>query len=183
MPLDNLMERPANSSSSTPKFDTRASSNAYYTAIDPGKLRTTLSNWLKTNGWQAAAGAPDLSTADAHAVYTNNFDLGQGRDMYAKVGACDTAGQLNAGTCDVSAVVINYRNAASACAQLFHGIERAGVVRGVGGRLHDNYPVHMQRLMQRAQLLDRNRFRRVGTQGRIREMLGIESMHMAIACA
>jgi hypothetical protein len=93
----------------TPGIDTLASAMAYYTTIDPNAARTTFAAWLVKNGWQTAvSGGPDLSKADAHAVYTNNFDLGIGRDMYAKIGACDVSGQLVAGGCDVSIVVVNY---------------------------------------------------------------------------
>lgn len=102
-----LLVRPTGAN---PGFDTLASAMAYYATIDPNGARLTFTAWLIKNGWQTSpAGGPDLSKADAHAVYTNNFDLGLGRDMYAKIGACDVTGQLSAGTCDVSIVVLNYQ--------------------------------------------------------------------------
>ncbi|HET9268031.1 MAG TPA: hypothetical protein VFO31_07690, partial [Vicinamibacterales bacterium] len=99
--------------------DTRASARAYYATIDPGATKDTLAKWL------AATGFTDGSTSwtaiengsSAHAVYLNNFDLGFGRDMYMRFGACDggTAPALGGaiapgamGTCDVYGVVINY---------------------------------------------------------------------------
>lgn len=109
-----------------PLFDTSASAHAYYATIDPGGSRATLTAWLQVNGFN-----PNVSGwgADAHALYTNNYDLGLGRDMYMKVGACDSgysaapvsqfgAQALSAasakllyeliGHCDVAAVVVNY---------------------------------------------------------------------------
>ena len=114
------------SNSSTALFDTSASAHSYYQTIDPNGTRTTLSDWLKVNAFN-----PDVSGwgADAHAIYTNNYDLGFGRDMYLKVGSCDagysaaplsqfgsqslpaaTAQALSklVGHCDVAAVVVNY---------------------------------------------------------------------------
>jgi hypothetical protein len=113
-PASSLIVRSATAAS----LDTLVSATAYYATVDSGSLRMTLSNWLKTNGWQAAPGAPDLSKADARAVYTNNYDLGLGRDMYTKIGSCDSAGQLAVGACDVSSVVINYQGIESAAKKL-----------------------------------------------------------------
>lgn len=108
-------------------YDSSASAHAYYHTIDPTNSRTNLGDWLRVNGFDQSAANWG---ADAHAVYTNNFDLGLGRDMYLKVGACDsgysasplsqfaaqtplsaaTATQLLqlVGHCDVAAVVVNY---------------------------------------------------------------------------
>jgi len=108
-------------------YDSSASAHAYYHTIDPTNAKTTLASWLQANGFDQSA--PNWG-ADTHAVYTNNFDLGLGRDMYLKVGACDSgysasplsqfaaqtplspasATQLQqlAGRCDVAAVVVNY---------------------------------------------------------------------------
>jgi hypothetical protein len=115
-----------NSNGSQALFDTSASAHTYYATIDPHGDRTTLNAWLQVNGFN-----PNVSgwAADAHAVYTNNYDLGFGRDMYMKFGACDSgysaapvsqfgAPTLSAATaqalhqlighCDVAAVVVNY---------------------------------------------------------------------------
>lgn len=108
-------------------YDSSASAHAYYQTIDPTNAKTTLADWLQANGLDRSA--PNWG-ADTHAVYTNNFDLGLGRDMYLKVGACDSgysamplsqfaaqtplapaaATQLQqlVGHCDVAAVVVNY---------------------------------------------------------------------------
>jgi hypothetical protein len=88
----------------TDALDTLASATAYYRAIGDENAKTTFFEWLSANGFDR--NAANLG-ADAHAVYTNNYDLGFGRDMYAKVGACDSP-QLSIGGCDVSSVVINY---------------------------------------------------------------------------
>jgi hypothetical protein len=109
----------------TALFDTTASAKAYYSTIDPQSTKTTLNAWLDANGFNSKVSG---WAADAHAVYTNNYDLGLGRDMYMKVGACDSgysaaplsqfSGGLSAATaqtlyqlighCDVAAVVVNY---------------------------------------------------------------------------
>jgi cytochrome c5 len=111
--------------------DTAASARAYYSAIDPLDTRTTLLDWLVENGF-AARGTTNVSwsalaeAADAHAVYTNNFDLGFGRDMYARIVRCDgTTPQLGQpidpaliGTCDIAAVVVNYASLEAAAKKL-----------------------------------------------------------------
>jgi len=126
------------SNSNTPQalFDTSASAHTYYATIDPNGERTTLSAWLKVNGFN-----PTVSgwAADAHAVYTNNYDLGFGRDMYMKFGACDSGfsvapvSQFSAqslspqtaqklaqliGHCDIAAVVVNYASLQAAAEHL-----------------------------------------------------------------
>lgn len=79
-----------------------ATAQAYYDTIDPNGERLTLNAWLAANCMNPDA--PDLG-ADAHAVYTNNFDLGFGRDMYLKtLSANDACGAPG----DVASVVINY---------------------------------------------------------------------------
>jgi hypothetical protein len=90
--------------------DTSASAHAYYATIDPSASKSTLNAWLSANGFK-----PDVAGygADAHAVYTNNYDLGFGRDMYMKIGPCDSGAaslplQARIGKCDVAAVVVNY---------------------------------------------------------------------------
>ncbi len=90
--------------------DSATSAQAYYNTIDPTGSKTTLAGWLEANGFDSTVKGWN---ADAHAVYTNNFDLGFGRDMYMKQGACDSgAGALpldeRRGKCNVAAVVVNY---------------------------------------------------------------------------
>lgn len=101
--------------------DTRESAAAYYDTIDPGAQRTTFLDWLKVNGFLAGSN-PTLSwstlqaNSHTHAVYTNNFDLGFGRDMYARIVKCDGTvpalgqpiAETSIGTCDIAAVVVNY---------------------------------------------------------------------------
>ncbi len=84
--------------------DTLESARAYYRTIGEETTKTTLSAWLDANGFNRSA--TDFG-ADAHVVYTNNFDLGFGRDMYLKVGDCDSP-NLDVGACDVAFVVINF---------------------------------------------------------------------------
>src|SRR5262249_47196917 len=67
------------------QIETAESAAAYYLAIDPDNKKTTLNDWLDANCFDH--NAPDYGVAAAganaaHAVYTNNFDLGFGRDMY-----------------------------------------------------------------------------------------------------
>lgn len=103
--------------------DTKAEALAYYDTIDPapaGQKKDTLRRWLVANGFN-----PDATdyAADTHAVYLNNYDLGFGRDMYMKNGACDpNTAQLpladRAGHCDVAMVVINYPTLESAARRL-----------------------------------------------------------------
>jgi hypothetical protein len=116
----------AMSNGTTALYDTSASAHRYYATIDPNNAKTTLSDWLQANGFNPSATGYG---ADAQAIYTNNFDLGLGRDMYMKIGACDagfsaspvsqfgaqslpaTTAQTLAqliGHCDVAAVVVNY---------------------------------------------------------------------------
>jgi mono/diheme cytochrome c family protein len=95
----------------TPQLtDTSASAHQYYATIDPSSSKSTLNAWLSANGFK-----PDSADwgADAHAVYTNNYDLGFGRDMYMKIGPCDSGAaslplQARIGKCNVAAVVVNY---------------------------------------------------------------------------
>jgi mono/diheme cytochrome c family protein len=95
-------------------LDTPTSAAAYYRALGEENIKTTFFAWLDANGFKRAA---TNFGADAHAVYTNNFDLGFGRDMYMKVGPCDTPA-LNVGTCDVAAVVLNYPTLEAAAKKL-----------------------------------------------------------------
>lgn len=111
--------------------DTLQSSRAYYAAIDSAGERTTFIDWLEVNGFLSANSTSfswsDLQTsAGAHGTYTNNFDLGFGRDMYARIVRCDGATpqlgqpipQAAIGTCDIAAVVINYASLEAASKKL-----------------------------------------------------------------
>ena len=68
-----------------------ATADAYYRTVDPFGRRQTLNDWLLLAGFAADANGTLLPEAVAgsgpfaHAKYTNNFDLGFGRDMYARV--------------------------------------------------------------------------------------------------
>jgi hypothetical protein len=68
-----------------PAFETRESATAYYAAIDPAAAKTTLPAWLSANCFDpndANYGEGEAGYDVTHAVYTNNYDLGFGRDMY-----------------------------------------------------------------------------------------------------
>jgi hypothetical protein len=113
--------------------DSKLAAQAYYAAINPSSevQKDTFDTWLRENGFNPTA--LDLN-ADAHTIYTNNFDLGFGRDMYMKFGGkggkCDdgsqplpvTASHLFSGTyagqCDVAAVVMNYGSIEAAAKKL-----------------------------------------------------------------
>ena len=85
--------------------ETRESAVAYYKALDPTGSKATLTGWLTANCFDpngADYGAGESGYSVAHATYTNNFDLGFGRDMYfANCTGKATPGKL-------AAVVINY---------------------------------------------------------------------------
>jgi hypothetical protein len=94
-----------------PAYETRESANAYYAAIDPTAAKTTLPAWLAANCFDAndanyGAGEPGFSVV--HATYTNNFDLGFGRDMYFSKCANGT----------MASVVVNYPNLEAAANKL-----------------------------------------------------------------
>jgi hypothetical protein len=68
-----------------PAYETRESATAYYAAIDPTAAKTTLTGWLAANCFDANDanyGTGESGFDVTHAAYTNNFDLGFGRDMY-----------------------------------------------------------------------------------------------------
>jgi hypothetical protein len=52
---------------------------AYYAAVDPMDERLTLDAWKLKNGFNAGN--------DAHVIFRDAFDLGYGRDMYARRGS------------------------------------------------------------------------------------------------
>jgi mono/diheme cytochrome c family protein len=95
------------------KAETLSSTTAYYRALDPNNQKTTLSAWLDANCFdstQSDFGTGAAGANGAHAVYTNNFDLGFGRDMYfikcTAGSAAVTKGLAHVG--DMASVVINY---------------------------------------------------------------------------
>jgi mono/diheme cytochrome c family protein len=92
------------------QYETAATASAYYDAIDPSRSKTTLAAWLDANCFDSTKS--DFG-ADTHAVYTNNFDLGFGRDMYAV--SCKS-GTPKAG--DMATVVINYPSLEAAASKL-----------------------------------------------------------------
>jgi hypothetical protein len=93
--------------------ETLASTTAYYKVIDPNSTKLTLDQWLDANCFDHTAadyGTGAAGANGAHAVYTNNFDLGFGRDMYfikCTADHTDASGNVaHAG--DMASVVINY---------------------------------------------------------------------------
>jgi mono/diheme cytochrome c family protein len=100
--------------SGTP-IETAASADAYYAAIDPTGSKKTLTAWLAANCFDPAANDYGVGKAaagnGAHSVYTNNYDLGFGRDMYfirCATDHTDSAGKVTAHAGDMASVVINY---------------------------------------------------------------------------
>jgi hypothetical protein len=89
--------------------ETADTARTYYENIDPIGSATnredqSLSKWLDANCFNSSA--PNYG-ADTHAVYTNNFDLGFGRDMYFVT--CTQANLSSGRTVgDSASVVINY---------------------------------------------------------------------------
>jgi len=95
------------SSAANASVETRESAAAYYNAINPTTQpqKTTLGLWLAANCFDANSpiyGAGESGYNVVHATYTNNFDLGFGRDMY--FATCSSG--PNAG--NMASVVINY---------------------------------------------------------------------------
>jgi mono/diheme cytochrome c family protein len=123
-PVGSSVERPVESlTGAGGRHDDRVTAQAYYDTIDPatGALKKdTLRKWLTANGFNASA---EDYGADAHAVYVNNYDLGFGRDMYMKQGACDTNTaslplSQRAGHCDMAFVVVNYTSLENAARRI-----------------------------------------------------------------
>ena len=86
-----------------PQIETRESAAAYYAAINPASeaQKTTLPTWLQNNCFDPASptyGEGESGYNVVHATYTNNFDLGFGRDMY--FATCSNG--------NLASVVINY---------------------------------------------------------------------------
>jgi mono/diheme cytochrome c family protein len=101
----------------TSQYETADTARAYYDANDPGGTKTNLTSWLNANCF--TAGAANYG-ATAHSVYTNNYDLGFGRDMYFTIctptSAAVTQGSAKAG--DMAAVVLNYVSLEAAAGKL-----------------------------------------------------------------
>lgn len=105
--------------------DTLETATAYYATIDAEQdtqQKGTFIGWLKFNGFLPATQGSTIdwnavaAGSDAHATYVNNFDLGFGRDMYARRIGCGAAAQ--AGDCDIASVVINYASLEAAAKKL-----------------------------------------------------------------
>jgi hypothetical protein len=105
----------------TTPVETLAGVSAYYAKIDPpwpgvtqGATKSDLNTWLDDNCFdhtQSDYGTGAAGVNGAHAGYTNNFDLGFGRDMYfikCAANHTDANGNITAHAGDMAAVVINY---------------------------------------------------------------------------
>jgi hypothetical protein len=104
---DDFLRVTQGSGASNAIIETRESAAAYYAAINPPSQtqKTTLALWLAANCFDPSSptyGAGESGYSVVHATYTNNFDLGFGRDMYF---ATCTSGPM-AG--NLASVVINY---------------------------------------------------------------------------
>lgn len=104
--------------------DTRDTAQAYYATIDDAaaaQRKRSFLGWLKDNGFVPQE-ATTLqwsqieSGSTAHAVYVNNFDLGFGRDMYARRFDCVDP-RSTTGEC-VASVVVNYSSLEAAAKKL-----------------------------------------------------------------
>lgn len=104
-------------------YETAQTAAAYYDANDPARAKMTLSRWLDANCFDSTApnfGVTPQSLSSAHATYTNNFDLGFGRDMYFTTCTAASAAVVN-GTAkvgDMASVVINYASLEGAASKL-----------------------------------------------------------------
>ncbi len=76
------------------------SANQYYDCIDPLGQAATLDDWLIHSGFKDRNGNFIENNDAVHTLYTNNYDLGFGRDMWIRK---DNAG-------NVYSYVINYPN-------------------------------------------------------------------------
>ncbi|HTE41101.1 MAG TPA: hypothetical protein VK629_09730, partial [Steroidobacteraceae bacterium] len=121
--------------------DSKEAASAYYEALDRYEInagrsaKSTMDVWLESHKFDRKI---QNWNSDFHAVYTNNYDLGFGRDMYMRFGDCDSGvsaqslvqrvrdqqplGQqfLNqfVGQCDVAAIVVNYADVEAAAKKL-----------------------------------------------------------------
>ena len=105
------------------QYETADTARAYYDANDPTAAKTTLDSWLTNNCFDPKAanyGVSPTSLTSAHAVYTNNYDLGFGRDMYFTVctpsSPAVVSGAAKVG--DMAAVVLNYVSLEAAASKL-----------------------------------------------------------------
>jgi mono/diheme cytochrome c family protein len=104
-------------------YETAQTTAAYYDAIDPLRAKTTLSSWLDANCFSSTApnfGVTPQSSSSAHATYTNNYDLGFGRDMYFVTCTATSPAVVNglAKVGDMASVVINYASLEGAASKL-----------------------------------------------------------------
>jgi hypothetical protein len=115
---DDLVSQQANSA-----YETADTARAYYDANDPTGAKTTLDSWLTNNCFDPKAanyGVTPASLTSAHAVYTNNFDLGFGRDMYFTLCTASSPAVVSgaAKVGDMAAVVLNYASVEAAASKL-----------------------------------------------------------------
>ena len=66
-------------------IESQTSATAYYQLIDPNSDVDTLEKWLNLRGFYDSEN--NISSID-HAIYTNNYDLGFGRDMFMRTDKC-----------------------------------------------------------------------------------------------
>lgn len=115
---DDLVSQQPNS-----QYETADTARAYYDANDPTGAKTTLNSWLTNNCFDPTAanyGVSATSSTSAHAVYTNNYDLGFGRDMYFTVCTATSPAVVSgaAKVGDMAAVVLNYASLEAAASKL-----------------------------------------------------------------
>ncbi len=98
-------------------YETADTARAYYDANDVGGKKADLNSWLDANCFTSTAANYG---ATAHSVYTNNYDLGFGRDMYfatcTATSTSVTKGLAKVG--DMAAVVLNYVSLEAAASKL-----------------------------------------------------------------
>lgn len=128
--LDELASA-ANPDPSVGASETAAMAEAYYKSIDPNAYnsnpaldtKATLNGWLADNCFDPTSSDYGTSAAGAngaHAVYTNNYDLGFGRDMYfirCTADHTDANGNVTAHAGDMASVVLNYPDDEQAAAK------------------------------------------------------------------
>lgn len=107
-------------------YETADTARAYYDAIDPpgsALPKDTMNNWLTANCFDPTApnyGVDPTSLTAAHATYTNNYDLGFGRDMYFALCTASSPAVIKgyAKVGDMAAIVINYASLEAAASKL-----------------------------------------------------------------
>jgi hypothetical protein len=115
---DNLVSQQPNT-----QYETADTARAYYDANDPTSTKATLAGWLTANCFDPTApnyGVTPTSSTSAHATYTNNYDLGFGRDMYFAICTATSPAVLSgpAKVGDMAAVVLNYASLEAAASKL-----------------------------------------------------------------